>query len=114
MKKVVLSKRAADKLEKLLIYLETNWSERVKQNFIKKFDNSVKFISLFPEATEKSNLKKGLHRCVVTKQTAIYYQFTNSEIQIITIFDTRMDTKKNTINSNFSKKINCTFVKNKK
>jgi len=81
MKKVVLSKCAADKLEKLLIYLETNWSERVKQNFIKKFDNSVKFISLFSEATEKSNLKKGLHRCVVTKQTTIYYQFTNSEIQ---------------------------------
>jgi plasmid stabilization system protein ParE len=94
MRKIILSKRASDKLEKLLNYLETEWSERVKQNFIKKFDDSVKFISLFPEATEKSNLKKGLHRCVVAKQTTIYYQFNDDEIQIITIFDTRMNTER--------------------
>jgi plasmid stabilization system protein ParE len=91
MRKVVLSKRASDKLEKLLNYLETEWSENVKQNFIKKFDDSVQVISLFPEATEKSNLKKRLHRCVVTEQTTIYYQFNDFEIQIITIFDTRMN-----------------------
>ena len=94
MRKIVLSKRASDKLEKLLNYLATEWSERVKQNFIKKFDDSIKFISSFPEATEKSELKKGLHRCVVTKQTTIYYQLNDSEIQIITIFDTRMNIKK--------------------
>jgi plasmid stabilization system protein ParE len=90
MREVILSKQAADKLAKLLNYLETQWSERVKQNFIKKFDDSVKAVLLFPESTEKSNLKKGLHRCVVTKQTTFYYQFNDSEIQIITIFDTRM------------------------
>jgi len=90
MREVVLSKRAAGKLEKLLNYLETQWSEGVKKKFIKKFDDSVKAITVFPESTEKSNLKKGLHRCVVTKQTTFYYQFNDFEIQIITIFDTRM------------------------
>lgn len=91
MRKVVLSKQASDKFEKLLNYLETEWSENVKQNFIKKLDDSVQFISSFPEATEKSNLKKGLHRCVITEQTTIYYQFNEFEIQIITVFDTRMN-----------------------
>jgi len=94
MRKIVLSKQASYKLEKLLNYLETEWSERVKQNFIKKLDDSVKFISLFPEATEKSDIKKGLYRCIVTRQTAIYYQFNDTEIQIITIFDTRMNTER--------------------
>ena len=75
-------------------YLQIEWSEKVRQDFIKKFDNSVKFISSFPEATEKSDFKKGLYRCIVTKQTTIYYQFNNSEIQIVTIFDTRMNPKK--------------------
>jgi plasmid stabilization system protein ParE len=94
MREVVLSKQASDKLEKLLNYLEIEWSENVKQNFIKKFDDSVQVISLFPEATEKSNFKKGLHRCVVTEQTTIYYKFNDFEIQIITIFDTRMNTNR--------------------
>ena len=91
MRKVVLSKQASGKLEKIFDYLEKEWSENVKQNFIKKFDDTVQFISSFPEATEKSNFKKGLHRCVVTSQTTIYYQFNDFEIQIVTIFDTRMN-----------------------
>jgi plasmid stabilization system protein ParE len=33
MRDIVLSKRAAQKLEKLLEYLETEWSERVKNNY---------------------------------------------------------------------------------
>lgn len=78
-------------MEKLLAYLETEWSEKVKQNFISKFDKSVKFVALYPEAAEKSAVKAGLHRCVVTKQTTFYYLFNETEIQIVTIFDTRMD-----------------------
>jgi plasmid stabilization system protein ParE len=91
MRKVILSKKATNKLEKLLDYLGTKWSEKVKQNFIKKLDKSIKFISSFPEATEESNIKKGLHRCVVTKQTTIYYLFDEAEIKIVAIFDTRMN-----------------------
>ncbi|MDR1746625.1 MAG: type II toxin-antitoxin system RelE/ParE family toxin [Tannerella sp.] len=91
MRTVILSKRAAWKLEKLLSYLETAWSEKVRLNFIDKFDKSVKFVAQYPEATEKSAVKAGLHRCVVTKQTTFYYLFNETKIQIVTIFDTRMD-----------------------
>ena len=94
MRKVILSKQASNKLERLLDYLQTEWSEKTKQDFIKKFDNSAKFIASFPKATEKSDLKKGLHHCVVTEQTTIYYQFNSLEIQIVTIFDTRMNPKR--------------------
>jgi plasmid stabilization system protein ParE len=94
MRKIVLSKQAADKLENLFNYLETEWSESVKQKFIKKLDDNLNFISSFPEANEKSDLKEGLHRCVVTKQTTIYYLFNDEEVQIVTIFDTRMNIEK--------------------
>jgi plasmid stabilization system protein ParE len=99
MRKVIFSKRAANKMEKLLDYLEVEWSEKVKQNFIKKFDKSIGFISSFPEATEESNLKKGVHRCVVTKQTTIYYIFDETKIKVVTIFDTRMNPNKLSLNS---------------
>jgi plasmid stabilization system protein ParE len=91
MRKVVLAEQASIKLENLLNYLKTEWSESVKQDFIRKLDEKLDFISLFPEATEKSNLKEGLHRCVITKQTTLYYLFNDIEIQIVTIFDTRMN-----------------------
>jgi len=47
-----------------------------------------------PKSPEKSDLKQDLHRCVITKQTTIFYQFNSTSINVITIFDTRMNPKK--------------------
>jgi plasmid stabilization system protein ParE len=74
MRDIVLSKRAAQKLEKLLEYLETEWSERVKNNYIVKFDRIVNQMGTFPEIGQKSEIIKGLHRLVITKQSTIYYR----------------------------------------
>lgn len=94
MRTVILSKRASVKLEKLLHYLETEWSVKVKQDFINKLDKSLDLIKQNPESYEKSNLKKGLHRCVITRQTTIFYQHSSISIKVIAIFDTRMNPKK--------------------
>jgi plasmid stabilization system protein ParE len=94
MRDIVPSKRAAQKLEKLLEYLETEWSERVKNNYIVKFDRIVNQMGTFPEIGQKSEIIKGLHRLVITKQSTIYYRFDNKHVKIATIFDTRMDSKK--------------------
>jgi plasmid stabilization system protein ParE len=94
MRKVILSKRASSKLEKLLEYLEIEWSENVKQNFIRKLDTTLEIIKKYPESSEQSEIKKGLFRCVITKQTTLFYQYNSSTIKIVTLFDTRMNPKK--------------------
>lgn len=91
MREVILSKRASVKLEKLLNYLEKKWSRKVKLKFIEKLDKAISQIRLYPESSEKSATKKGLHRFVVTRQTTIYYQFDQNSIRIVTLFDTRMN-----------------------
>lgn len=94
MRKVILSKRASVKLEKLLIYLESEWSQKVKQDFIQKLDKSLDRIKIYPESNERSEMKEGLYRCVVTRHTVIYYRFNSSVIMVITLFDSRMDPRK--------------------
>ena len=91
---VILSKRAKIKLEQLLEYLEQNWSVRVKHDFIKKFDKSLKIIQKNPDSFPKTNFVKGLHKCVITKQNTIYYRISEMEIEIITLFDTRQNPEK--------------------
>ncbi len=91
---IILSKRAKNKLEKLLEYLESEWSERIKNDFIKKLDHSIQIIKSNPESFPKTTIIKGLHKCVVTKQNTIYYRIKNSNIEIVTIFDTRQNPKK--------------------
>ena len=78
-RKIVLSKRASKNLEKLLEYLETKWSKRVKDNFIKKLDRSLQILKEKPESSPKSDIVKGLCKCVVMKQTTV---FTNLIVRI--------------------------------
>ena len=93
-RKIVLSKRASRNLDKLLEYLETKWSKRVKDNFIKKLDKSLLILQERPESSPKSEVVKGLYKCVITKQTTAFYKFDNKNIYIVTIFDTRQDPDK--------------------
>ena len=94
MRKIILSRNAALKLDKLLHYLENEWSEKVKQEFINKLDKTFNLIKTYPESSQKSGIKKGLYRCIVTKHTTLYYQFNSNTINVITIFDTRMNPEK--------------------
>jgi plasmid stabilization system protein ParE len=93
-RKLVLSKRASGKLDKLLEYLETEWSIRIKNNFIKKLDRSLQILKEKPESSPKSDRVNGLYKCVVTKQTTVYYKFDSKKLYIVTIFDTRQDPKR--------------------
>lgn len=91
MKKVVLTKRASFRLEELFNYLETKWSEKVKNDFVNKFENAIYQIRKYPEIAPKSNAIPGLHRYIVSKQTSIIYRIDEKSITIVTIFDNRMD-----------------------
>ena len=42
MRKIILSKRASNRLEELLEYLELEWSLKVKNDFIKKLKKNKK------------------------------------------------------------------------
>jgi plasmid stabilization system protein ParE len=94
MRKIILSKRASRRLDSLLNYLETEWSLKVKKDFIKKLDKSLLQIRNYPDSSECSDLVKGLHRHVITKQTTFFYRYDSKSITIITIFDNRMNPKR--------------------
>jgi len=91
---VKLSKRAEKKLENLFGYLEAKWSSRVKSNFVNKLEKEIRQIQQHPEGFPKSEIIKGLHNHVITKQTTIYYKCDKKYIYIVTVFDSRQNPKK--------------------
>ncbi|HET8808735.1 MAG TPA: type II toxin-antitoxin system RelE/ParE family toxin [Flavobacteriaceae bacterium] len=93
-RKVVISKTAEKKLEKLFDYLIEKWSLKVKYEFVKKLDDCIDTIKDQPEIFPESQKRKGLRKCVVTPQTILYYRFTSKRINIITIFDSRQNPDK--------------------
>lgn len=94
MRSIILSKRASNKLNKLLEYLDTEWSKKVKIDFIKKLDKALSQIQKHPDSCQKSDAVIGLHMMIVTKQTSLFYRYDSKRITIVTLFDNRMDPSK--------------------
>jgi plasmid stabilization system protein ParE len=92
--KVTISERAERNLDDLMEYLEKKWSVKVKENFRQKLLSTVHLISKNPHLYPVSQIKKGVHKCVVTKHNSIYYRVAKNEIEIITIQDNRRNPKK--------------------
>lgn len=81
-------------MKKLFDYLLEQWSPKVKNEFVEKLDNCIQIIKRQPEIFPESHKRKGLRKCVVTKQTTLYYSFNAKRINVVTIFDTRQDPEK--------------------
>ncbi len=90
-RRIRFSKNASAKLENLLVYLEIEWSMKVKENFIVKLDRSLLQIQNHPDSFPASEKINGLRKCVVTKQTTIFYKYSDQAINVVAIFDNRQD-----------------------
>lgn len=93
MRKIIITKRASTKLDSILNYLQTEWSEQVKIEFISKLEKTFEQIHKYPNSFKKSDKIKGLHQVIVSKQTSYFYRFDKNTITIITFFDNRMNPK---------------------
>jgi len=94
MRTIILSKRASNQLDRLFEYLELEWSLKVKQEFIKKLDKSLKQIQQYPDGFSETKIVKGLHMFVVTKQTSLFYRYDTKTINIVSVFDNRSNPNK--------------------
>ncbi|WP_202702867.1 type II toxin-antitoxin system RelE/ParE family toxin [Flavobacterium sp. UGB4466] len=94
MRQIIISDLAQSAIENLLEYLEVKWSERIRKKFATKLYQTVKIIQVNPEAFPISESNRKVHKCVVTKQSTLFYKFNNKRIEIIAFLDTRQDPNK--------------------
>lgn len=90
---VFFSELAEKKVLKISEYLLEKWNLKTKETFISKLTEKIKQISIHPESCPKSSEFLNLYKCVVTKQTTLYYRisFEKKEIEVITILDSRQN-----------------------
>ena len=94
MREIKISIDAQKKTKILLEYLEAKWSVRVRIKFAKKLYDSLKIIRANPEIFPTSRTNNKLYKCVVTKQTTLFYNFTSKRVNVVALFDTRQNPKK--------------------
>ncbi len=92
--KVTISERAERNLDGIVLYLETEWSVRIRDKYLELLQKKIEMIAKMPYMYEASSKSKTIRRCVVNKQTSLYYRVKKEEIEIVTIQNTRQNPKK--------------------
>lgn len=95
MNDIVWSPRAKSDYLNLLAYLQQNWGQTVVRQFAKRMNDQLLIIQQNPNIYPKANRSSLIRRCVVTKQITLYYKRSKgSQVEIITLFDTRQNPMK--------------------
>lgn len=82
---------ALKNLDSIIFYLSSNWTEKEVKRFLKKLDHAVLLIAQRPKLFPHSVYKQEARRFVLTRQVSIIYTVTDSNINILALFDTRQD-----------------------
>jgi plasmid stabilization system protein ParE len=91
--KIAISERAEKNLDEIVVYLENEWSVRVRDKYLSIVKKKVELISQNPFSYPSSVKRKNIHRCVLTKHSILYFRIKDDEIEVITIQDARRDPK---------------------
>lgn len=92
---IIYTKRFSQKLFKLLDYLRSEWSEPVADKFIIELKNRLGTLSEHPFIGTPSLVIKPVRSILITKHNRIFYRIKSNQIEIINMYETRSNPKRN-------------------
>ena len=76
-------------------YLLEEWSEKVVAKFFYDISKSVKQLETMPFMFPASNMRIGIRRCVVNKNTILFYRVNEEMIEIVNVKNARQNIDNN-------------------
>lgn len=92
---IIYKKRFLKKLFKLLGYLNDEWGSDVANKFILQLQKRLKTLSTQPYIGTPSSELKFVRSILITRQNRLFYRIKENIIEVINLYDTRSDPKKN-------------------
>ena len=92
---IIIKKRFTNKVQKILSYLEKEWSARVAAEFIKKIDRRIEMLTKQPYIGIPSSKIKDVRGLLITRHNKMYYKIKDSKVIILNMYDTRINPKVN-------------------
>jgi len=92
---IIVKKRFTNKVQKVLAYLEKEWSHKVASDFLIKIDRRFALLSKQPTVGRSSSKIKKVRGLLITRHNKLYYTIEDDKVVILNMYDTRMNPKKN-------------------
>jgi plasmid stabilization system protein ParE len=92
--KIIWTDEAFKNLENIIAYLEKFWTEKEIRKFARLLDKQLILIKKNPSLYPFSKKSNDIRKSVLTKQITLYYRITETEIYLISLFDSRQNSDK--------------------
>lgn len=92
-KKIIWSTKARISFDKIISYLEANWTDKEIKTLI---SNTQKILVQIESGAVKfkSSGKKNIHEVLVTRHNLLIYRLKKDQIDLLVFYDTRQNPKK--------------------
>lgn len=90
---VIVKKRFTNKVQKVLSYLEKEWSHKVAADFLNKIDRRILLLTKQPYVGAPSAKTKEIRGLLITRHNRLYYKIKGNKVIILNMYDTRMNSK---------------------
>jgi len=87
--KIIWSDEALRNLKTIFDYLESTWTPKEIQKFAQLLEKSLNLLVTNPLSFPQIKHPNKLRKMVISKQISIFYQTTENQIRIVSIFDNR-------------------------
>lgn len=92
--KIQWTKRAEKSFDKIVEYLQEEWSEASAKKFVRKTDKLLGQVAENPEMCPSIEGKEEVRKGVITSQTSVFYRVMDDFIRLITFWDNRKNPNK--------------------
>ncbi len=91
---VIIKKRFTNKVQKVLAWLNKEWSAKVASEFLEKIDYRIGLLAKQPYAGAPSAKVKDIRGLLITRHNKMYYKVKGDKVIILNMYDTRINPKK--------------------
>jgi len=92
---IIVKRRFTNKVEKILAYLEKEWSHKAAAEFLLKIDRRIEQLTQQPFLGAPSSKIKDIRGLLITRHNRMYYKIKDDKVIILAMYDTRMNPEKN-------------------
>ena len=92
---IVIKKRFTSTVNKVLTYLQIEWSQKVAIEFMTKVDRRIELLTRQPYIGAPSSKVKDVRGLMITRHNKMYYKVTGNKVIVLNMYDTRMDPTRN-------------------
>lgn len=92
---IIVKKRFTKRVQKVLDYLEKEWSHKVAAEFLLKIDRRIDLLTKQPKVGVLSAKVKDIRGLLITRHNRLYYKIKGNKVIILNMYDTRINPKKN-------------------